>query len=58
MEKRASVEAADVEGEHRAPPRASKLLLAPKFGRGFLIYDEGMPRLVGQMRKDGALPRL
>src|SRR5512139_3441923 len=25
--------------------------------RGFLIYDEGMLWLVGQMRKDGALPR-
>jgi hypothetical protein len=25
--------------------------------RGFLIYDEGMLWLVGQMRKDGALPK-
>jgi len=25
--------------------------------RGFLIYDEGMMWLVGQMRKDGALPK-
>jgi hypothetical protein len=25
--------------------------------RGFLIYDEGMLSLVGQMRKDGALPK-
>jgi len=25
--------------------------------RGFLIYDEGMLWLIGQMRKDGALPR-
>jgi putative monooxygenase len=26
------VRAADVEGEHRIPPRVSKLLLAPKYG--------------------------
>jgi hypothetical protein len=25
--------------------------------RGFLLYDEGMLWLVGQMRKDGALPK-
>jgi hypothetical protein len=25
--------------------------------RGFLIYDEGMLWLIGQMRKDGALPK-
>jgi mannose-6-phosphate isomerase-like protein (cupin superfamily) len=32
MDKPPFVRAADVEGEHRTPPRVSKLLLAPKFG--------------------------
>jgi len=32
MEKRLYVNAADVEGDYRTPPRVSKLLLAPKYG--------------------------
>ena len=32
MKKLPFVEAADVEGEYRTPPRVSKLLLARKFG--------------------------
>lgn len=32
MKNRPYVNAADVEGEFRTPPRVSKLLLAPKFG--------------------------
>jgi mannose-6-phosphate isomerase-like protein (cupin superfamily) len=32
MSKEPFVRAADVAGEHRDPPRTSKLLLAPKFG--------------------------
>jgi len=32
MKKLPFVKAADVEGDHRTPPRVSKLLLAPKFG--------------------------
>ena len=32
MKKQLYVNAADVEGEYRTPPRVSKLLLAPKYG--------------------------
>jgi putative monooxygenase len=32
MKKLPFIKAADVEGDHRIPPRTSKLLLAPKFG--------------------------
>jgi hypothetical protein len=32
MKKLPFVKASDVEGEYRAPPRVSKLILAPKFG--------------------------
>ena len=32
MEKRLFINAADVKGDYRTPPRVSKLLLAPKYG--------------------------